>query len=44
MIRLIAKAINLARLEQKYVRKKHSEWTKLGIYEHVYKNSLGKYL
>lgn len=26
------------------LRKKHSEWTKLGIYEHVYKKSLNKYL
>lgn len=26
------------------LRKKHSEWSKLGVYEYVYKNSLNKYL
>lgn len=26
------------------LRKKHNEWTKLGVYEDVYKNSLKKYL
>ncbi len=26
------------------LRKKHTEWIKLGVYERVYKNSLNKYL
>lgn len=35
---MIALAINLT------LRKKHNEWIKLGIYDHVYENSLKEYL